>query len=1180
MYEGTWKPNRRSVVTTSPDMVVFLNGEPVLPSKAHPNREIDIQPLVESVSVSLDKDSPPGTANISMSVPRHYREDFFVGGRSIFTFGMEVQIYMKGHFLVGGAPRYYPVFWGLVTSVGENWSGGEQTVSLSCQDILWWWQNQHININPAYNFAQQSDTVEMNLKGNYFAGMNPFNIVYTLSRHVYGDSLNANRFLDQVQSEVTEEQRLAMNAYWTKKWGRITHALKMFGTNAEVIQGDLLSAARRTNPKPFRGRDSSVDNLETEKREPFEFGESNLLDIAPFNISAGSSQIDIYSSEFMSKLEVANTVADAIEYEFFMDSTGEIIFKPPFWNLDVRPNEPVSWIREIDVISQSFSENPPEFTYLEGEGSFISNLELSVDSEVLPKAVYVDYELVRKYGWRPGNFSSEWIGAKKDGGGAKAMFFHLVNKMDEQRASIYEGSVSIPLRPELRLGYPVFLPHKDAYYYVKSISHNFTWGGQCTTDVTLEARRSRFYAPFKSWSFDATPPEPGDTASTDDIVTNLGLRPNDAETGQPVGDENVIMAALDEDQGRRKEDDSVETFERERVGQELKTRRLVSLRSQFGLESPARNYVYQIDPDKGDPENELVQLEGERVTVIDDSGQPRRVNAGRFPISDSRGYELVGVHQYGRNARVTPGDVVVDPDGSQDRAERLVFMRPDGGNPDGQVPEADSDRAGSPATNTSGVHRQPGPQVHPVNYGRRLVELTPPNVGSDLITTARGIVDREADLDGGNESIIGQPTNPNTGSSGASVGTTGASFTVGPYGSVEARGYRFEEDVANKHGQIRSVRERVIGSDGEDKYPDSFVMSFMHVETRGNAAARRRTEDGSYSQYCGPLQIGNVNASESDPDEVGRGAVGDQTRSNEDFCPARVGGTAGVGRSPQEQDRIATERSLEHFYGVQEKYDHVHEYNQKAMIIGWHQGIGVAEDYMDEVVNGDKPEDQWLDERGEQGDKIRSYTEGLTRAQSEIWDPAIQASGTPDSQRTVREAETEPVTGTGEGGEMTFTAEEAERLESQRPDVAPDDQLEEALAEQQNDLRDRLAMRLDPVYNRTSLPSDVPIPRDQRTIDVVTDFLKDLHRRAFEEGREEERELRGETRREPSPPDINSVPTQPQRESDRPPPSLLDRPEVQRFLDEGGSLEELFAPGGPAEDLEEAADDFQSTLDD
>jgi hypothetical protein len=56
------------------------------------------------------------------------------------------------------------------------------------------------------------------------------------------------------------------------------------------------------------------------------------------------------------------------------------------------------------------------------------------------------------------------------------------------------GSVTIPGRPEMRLGYPVYIRYRDSFHYVKSISHTFDYGGTFSTTLGLEMERRKIYS--------------------------------------------------------------------------------------------------------------------------------------------------------------------------------------------------------------------------------------------------------------------------------------------------------------------------------------------------------------------------------------------------------------------------------------------------------------------------------------------------------------------------------------------------------------------------------------------------------------------------------------------------------------------------------------------------------------
>ncbi|MEL7340007.1 MAG: hypothetical protein AAGM67_05925, partial [Bacteroidota bacterium] len=243
-------------------------------------------------------------------------------------------------------------------------------------------------------------------------------------------------------------------------------------------------------------------------------------------------QVNLFESNYQSKLEIINQICELTGFEFYQDVDGDFVFKPPLYNLDTSSSR-VYRIEAIDIISFNHSSKEPEVTYMTVKGSHFRNIRgLGLDNEWGVKGQYIDYRLVAQFGWRPGSFDTTFF---TDG---RSMFFAAINRMDIMNAGINSASVTIPIRPEIRPGYPVYIPKLDCYYYVQSISHGFQFGSQCTTTLQLTARRAKFYAP-------------GDVAKTGVDAINLGnmILPQkpllvQGEGGVPrySGFPNVVMA--------------------------------------------------------------------------------------------------------------------------------------------------------------------------------------------------------------------------------------------------------------------------------------------------------------------------------------------------------------------------------------------------------------------------------------------------------------------------------------------------------------------------------------------------------------------------------------------------------------------------------------------------------------
>jgi len=549
-FLGTYKS--KQVLRTVPDAYVKINGNSSMTQCSGCKQYFDINPYISSISVDLSIDSPPGSASISLSIPRHNINDFYGDGHFLIQEMMEIEIFMKGYYYVHGVPQYYPVFWGLVTRVTESYSSGEHSVQLSCADILKWWEKTRLNVMPALPEVAMSKTGHLPLLGNSFAGVNPYDIIFSLSRNISGDLLLGRRTLNFSKADAErpdgKEAVASIMSYWRHRFRRMKNSLVLYGMDGEFITSEVIHAEAKALENKLASGLSRSDKKETIKRYQNVASNAlskmknnktgkNFLDptspniVAYKNMVTQAGSVNMWESEYLSKLEVANKAKDAINFEFYMDSTGDIVFKPPFWNLDVRGNDPISWIRDIDVINWDFESSESEvFTVLTMNGSFSSKNSYGMQKEICAGATVIDYQLLSKYGVRAQEYTSEWIT------NSKALYFHGLDVLDRINSGRQTGSITIPCRPELRMGFPVYIESRDEFWYVTGISHTISFGGRATTNLTLAQKRGKFIAPsnFAMSSEELRSkqrPFSGDAKSV----------PRNPETGKIEGHPNIVM---------------------------------------------------------------------------------------------------------------------------------------------------------------------------------------------------------------------------------------------------------------------------------------------------------------------------------------------------------------------------------------------------------------------------------------------------------------------------------------------------------------------------------------------------------------------------------------------------------------------------------------------------------------
>lgn len=428
---------------------------------------------------------------------------------------------------------YYQVFHGVVTQASHSWSAGVNTVSIQCASMLHFWQYHTISTNASVFGARPKEgKLRTSMVGHNFTGMHPYQILYTLHHDMVGAAGGVSWALSQktnqrARSEVDGESLFKLNIkYWQQRFDVEEIKLRLHGASGELFntaQAAFLSqtsgsaltrllrhrftdiTSRKNRPKGileqaislglFRDRKLEALNLSRKSRGTTRNNtrfEINLPEMQAFVTNVSNwGQVNLFESSYESKLDIAKKVCEVTGFEFYQDVDGDFVFKPPFYNMDTSASR-VYRIEDIDIINISFSEKEPEVTYITGKNAHFKNFGGSgVENEWGVKGQYIDYRLVAQFGWRPADFETSYLNDRK------ALFFAAVNRLDILNAPINSASVTIPLRPEMRPGYPVFIPYLDCFYYCNSFSHSYSNGGQCTTSLQLIAKRAKFYAPGK-----------------------------------------------------------------------------------------------------------------------------------------------------------------------------------------------------------------------------------------------------------------------------------------------------------------------------------------------------------------------------------------------------------------------------------------------------------------------------------------------------------------------------------------------------------------------------------------------------------------------------------------------------------------------------------------------------------
>jgi len=735
-FQGTWQQGVRPTVVTAPDALVYINGETDIVGCPSCRRRFDWNKYITSITTEASVESSPGSASINLSVPRHAIDDLYFDGTPLISPMMEVEIYSKGYYTVEGVPQYYPIFWGLVTDVSKGFSNGEHTLSINCADILKWWEICKMNINPA--FTQTTGQAGRSIFGNVFFGMNPYDVIWTLAQQSFGDVIVGTGSLVSVYKE--PQQKATFNSalgdimqYWNKRFSKIRSNLLLYGTTGTAVRGDVIQAAYQSKKpqfgKPFVSQ--LVRQANGNDSAQLDFDPTDPAVVAYRTQFSQAGQVNFWQSEYQTKLELANAAKEAIGFEFYMDVTGEIVFKPPFYNLDTLSNKPISWIQAIDIIDWDLSESEAEVvTQIQLQGNYGGNVDYGFPEETVPYTSVTDYHLLRKYGWRSHTYNSEFMANPLQ------MFYVGLDLLDRMNSKRFRANITIPHRPELRLGFPIYLAPEDQMWYIQGISHNVAFGSRATTTLTLTAKREKFKAPSGIGAIKLVgykgPKEQkpktllaseGASLTTRQLSTggqfkadvgraaeippsNYAVNPGDDDpyaplilrhpkTGRVVGYPNVVLAytrpfqatpeTLAKLAGQKPSTDprtaqsKVQAFNKAApdllnsfnqynhtatADDQLREKHLTN-RYSYGLNS-AGVYTYLHDQSK--VVKEMLLLPSKNIDFGNSSLKFQGATGMIRPVSDERGFEVIGHHRYGRGVSLRDGSLVLSLDGGNTKA--------------------------------------------------------------------------------------------------------------------------------------------------------------------------------------------------------------------------------------------------------------------------------------------------------------------------------------------------------------------------------------------------------------------------------------------------------------------------------------------------------------------------------
>jgi hypothetical protein len=676
---------RRNVLKLAPDAYISINNATtariVSPMDKIGSKDTDVRGGVTSISVNSAV-SPAGAsrATVEIVAPQYkgLHEDYYMtlpnGTKTpVFTPMMEIRIYMKGRFLeeeYKWGPRYYPVFWGMITSIQENYSSGASTFSLTCEDLLCWWRYQTVAVQQSVSGTLSGGAPQGRFP-SVFQNMSPWEILLSLfSDNLFtqvDEQTGMARHYNFVQAQWSNAGQLPNTPGYKETWGPFSQSVMDYwnqrfgfgvlanGTSGDIaasfesiplemygLQGPIKWQSLATRLLSFLDTTKGSLGAQTSNKVDLDLDFGMLARVQPYGL------FDLFGdgseAQHVSRLEIANVVCEKVNLEFFVDTNGNFVIKPPLYNLDVASGDvPYYKIGPEEIINfnSSFDSNAI-INYLVVTGPMLQ--QVNIESI----GFHADFESIKKYGLHSDKVAVSY------GMNANQLRMIAAAEMTRRNGQAFSGSVSIPLRPELRLGYPIYLPHIDTFYYVTGISHNYSYGSTATTDLSIQYRRERIFE-------DGTSGLPGSVAG--DVLDKCVYRERDAATVLS----NAVKASLSSSKDLNISTDQAKVL---------------------GLDPTATDYQAKLESFKNDLKKQAVQKDGKLYAgpdllgywkldkarasqtseSISKAGTAQAISSNELvmitdttvPYTDLNGYRHIGAFPFGANLVVMKNGQVFD----------------------------------------------------------------------------------------------------------------------------------------------------------------------------------------------------------------------------------------------------------------------------------------------------------------------------------------------------------------------------------------------------------------------------------------------------------------------------------------------------------------------------------------
>lgn len=523
----------REIVKTAPDIVVYIDGLPYLinPYIYAGNQNytlVNFNDQVSAFSATYDVDNLKPSADVVVSVPNHLKYLYQApGGNNIIESMSELQVFAKNYFpSPNGNSVYSRVFKGIISHVSHTDTGKSLEIQIQAQGILRFFEIMQIELNPSLlSNAERTAQALINNQGN----LDPYQqLADTFLRGITFEGFQLNSLLQQrvAASDFAQAVKAGFINKWQQTLVGIRKDVHIFGYSfGSVLPADINGISNPDISKGKMGPDyfAISDNTYGKNLESDPSHDLYTSQIKGYLPDFRIGTIQLLNGQIVTRMERIRTIVQSIGMEAFQDINGEIIVKPPLYNLDVTNITPLPTVSSISTsssptanaaqaanVNQKFTEQHNPFivqlveilsenetedeqaircTRMSVQGDWSTQFHAGEGTQNLRAvASHIDIPKLTKFGLREEPARSlNWIRDSDK----FAMYTYAVSEMNRANRGYRTYQITIPIRPELHLGFPMYFPHKDMYGYIRSVGISYQMGGEATMNILLDTLRKR-----------------------------------------------------------------------------------------------------------------------------------------------------------------------------------------------------------------------------------------------------------------------------------------------------------------------------------------------------------------------------------------------------------------------------------------------------------------------------------------------------------------------------------------------------------------------------------------------------------------------------------------------------------------------------------------------------------------